>query len=313
MCGSHEKMELKYIEKLYGKKFLDKQKDLLDKMPEKKWLPLLLAGEDEGSQIFRKQFDKYLELAYRHGIVDKNLQQRLKSSDWKIFQQTHQEIMCAYFFEQEFAFDIQFFPSGQGVSVLDFLATTSANEKIHVEVKTVFIERPTGVWLGDDREPIKKNVKRARRQLSSDENIVNLVIISGHLRDSLSSPASGIVEALYGEPYITFSIGPNIEGTDYQDRLNPSGEFQPTANTRISAVATLEDVIQSPYLDSIFNHVVSNRTIPYDDTLPRHIFHFIYRVYHNPYAKNPLDRSIFSNHPQFIHNANLNRMEWLNK
>lgn len=305
-------MGLKYLEDFYGKKYLDRQKKFLDRMDEKKGVPYFLVGEDEGAKIRQLQFDKYLEVAFRHEIVDNNLRRRLKSSDWAVFQQAHQELMCAYFFEQILGFEIQFYPSGNKNSIGDFLAVTSTKEMIFVEIKTVIRESPAGIWLGDDRDVIKKNVKRARKQMKSDEDIYNLVVISGKLRDSISSTGSGIFEALYGEPYLTFPVGPGVKDVEFQEKIKTSGEFQPKANTRISAVATLEDVINCPYLDSIFAHIDSNKKLPIDESLPKHVFKFMFLVYHNPYAKKPLEKNIFSKYPQHIFNESRGTLEWLN-
>lgn len=289
-------MGLKYLEDFYGIKFLNKQKDILQKMNIKRELPLLLVGEDEGSRLLQIQFDKYLELAFRHNIVDANLQKRLKSSNWKEFQQTHQELMCAYFFEQILRFDIHFYPTGKGDSIGDLLATTSNKESIFVEIKTPIRKIPKSAWCGDDRHVIKKNVKRAREQMDSNEEIFNLVVISGELKDTFIGQSSGMVAALYGEHYDSFPVGQDIKNVEFTEGFNPSGLFQPDSYTRISAVATLKDMI----------------LLSFDENLSKPEFNFIFYVYHNLYAKRPFENNIFRDYPQFVFNKSCGTMEWRN-
>lgn len=145
-------------------------------------------------------------------------------------------------------------------------------------------------------------------------NHKNMMILAGELRVPISSDSCGIIEALYGKPVIRVPMGTDgISGGEPYDAFDPCGIFQPTCNQRISAVATLTDFIGSPYLDSLFIHVLSKKKIPINTNLPKCNFQYIFKVYHNQYADNPIDTKVFKAWPQFVPNLEKGEMEWINK
>jgi len=244
----------------------------LSKMQEPKGIPYFLVGNSEGAKIRQTEFDKYLELAFRHKIIDKNLKSKLKSNKWEIFYQAHQELMCFYFIEKILNYKISIYPKGLNNSILDCLLEYSKKENIYIEIKAPIREITDVVWPGNDSDAIKSNIKKARKQMSADSK--NIIILAPDLKDSISDDkASGIIEALYGSPL---------------EKPQLSGIFKPTVNTRIGAVATLEDFMCSPN------------------------FEYLFKVYHNPYSKNPIDKKVFKGWPQFFTDREKNRRTWIN-
>ena len=301
---------MNYIKKFYGKEYLNNKRMILSHMQKPKGIPYFLVSNSSGAKIRQKEFNKYLKLAYHHNIIDNDLRSRLMSTEWETFFQARQELMCAYFIEKILKYKISFYPKGADNSIGDFSIKVSNNEEIFVEVKAPIRESSNVTWVGNDSDVIMRNVKRARSQMPSNDT-KNLIMFAGDLRILISQEDIGIIEALYGEHIITFLVGPNGPLSEPGSSFKPSGLFQPAANTRISAVAILEDFMGSPYLDSCFKHVFTEGELPFNKKLPRHIFRYVFKVYHNPYAKNPIDIAVFKDWPQFVFNKN--EMEWINK
>jgi hypothetical protein len=300
---------MNYIERFYGREYLEKQKDILSKMSKPKGIPYFLVGDSESAKIRQEEFNKYLELAFRHNIIDNDLKNRLLSDKWDVFYQAHRELMCAYFIEKILNYKISFHPRGSGNSIGEYSLEYSEKESIFVEVKAPIRETPNQPWFGNDSKAIKSNVRKAREQMP--KNGKNMIILAGKLKSSISQEASGIMEALYGNRIITFPLGPNGPLEDPKSAFSPSGIFHPTVNTRIGAIATLEDFIGTPYLESVLAHILSNEEVPVDDSLPMNIFRYVFKVYHNPYAKNSIDKKVFKSWPQFVLNRDTNEMEWI--
>ena len=199
---------MKYIEKFYGKKHLEKQRRVLSEMSNPKGVPLFLVDNSESAKIWQLEFDKYLKLAFCHNIIDKNLRKRLSSNNWEVFFQAHRELMCAYFIENMLNYKISFHPLGSGNSIGEYLLKYSRNETIFIEVKSPIRESLKGGWTGNDSEVIKKNLKRAIKQMPS-KNQKNMMILAGSLRLPISSIVSGIIEALYVRQQIVIPIDPS--------------------------------------------------------------------------------------------------------
>lgn len=301
---------MKYIKEFYGEEYLNKQKRLLSKMTNPGGVSYFLVGEDESARIEQNEFDKYLDLAFRHNIIDKNLRSRLSSGNWEIFYQARQELMCAYFIEKIFKYKITFYPKGLGGSVGEFLIEYSTNRTIFTEVKSPIRKPSSNVWFGNDSKVIKSNLKTARKKMKL--KCKNLIILAADLRTSISHEAS-ISIPLYQEPIISFLVSPEGPLTEPKISFKRSGFFQPNANTRVSSIATLEACVVSPRLDAYTIYVLTNKQAPIDEDLPMFSFKYIFRVYHNPYAKNPIDREVFKGWPQFVLNKETDKMEWIDK
>lgn len=269
-----------------------------------------LTYQGEGAQIRREAFNNYLEVGYRHDALDTDLTRRLQSAEWDQFIQARNELMSAWYFETELRKTLRFRPPGNGQSVGEFEVVVQGGVDIFVEVKSPWRQPPPNhVWSGHDGPHIRQNVDRARRQLPNDRP--TLVIVSGNLPGGLSDPFSGMVQALYGEPVIRIPIGEDAQGLATEEGLQPSGLFQPTANTRISAVATLEELVGSPYLDSILRHILSGEQTPIDETAAMNVLKYSFKIYHNPYARMPIPSDVFRGSHQLIRSADGTQMEWL--
>lgn len=276
------------IRKFYGDKFIENQKKQRLKMTELSGVPYFLTGEDEGAQLFQLEFDKYLELAYRHNIVDQILKRRLSSQNWGTFLQARNELMGAYFVENYLKHRISFYPRGEKQSIGDFLIEYSEYRSIFVEVKSPVRKIQNPFWSGYDSTAIKRNIIYARKQMTKDKE--NLILFAGELRVPISHEPP-ILNSLFGEPIISFPVGKDEHSGETRWSRDLSGLFQPKVNTRISAIATLRDYISYP---------------------PEKIL-YSFKVYHNPYSKEHISSDICNGYPQFIPNNVSKVMEWINK
>ncbi|OAB35036.1 hypothetical protein PMSM_10635 [Paenibacillus macquariensis subsp. macquariensis] len=100
------------------------------------------VATDEGAVIRQLEFDKYIQLAYRHSIVDDDLQKRLKNNQWDVFFQARNELIAAYVMES-MGHPLTFNPKGQG--------NTKGEFSIHTEAGDIFTEV---------KSPIRKPVNR---------------------------------------------------------------------------------------------------------------------------------------------------------
>lgn len=265
-------------------------------------------GED--AQIRREALNRYLEVGYQHNVLDADLTRRLQSPEWDQFIQARNELLSAWYFETELGKTLRFRPTGNGHSIGEFEVVAQGGANIFVEVKSPWRQPPPNhAWSGHDGHQIRQNVDRARRQLPNDRP--TLVIVSGNLPGGLSDPFSGMIQALYGEPVIRIPVGEGAEGFLAEDGLQPSGLFQPTANTRISAVATLEELVGSPYFDSVLRHILSGNQAPIDENAPRNVLKYSFKIYHNPYARIPIAAEVFGDSPQLVLSADRTQMEWI--
>lgn len=254
-----------------------------------------LNGISSGGEILRVELDRYLEVAYRHDAMTRDRTRRLRSLDWEVFIQALQEIKAAWYFEQELFFKIQFDPNGPGGRVGEFELIRHADPPIFVEVKSPIRECNARVWFGNDSKAIRSNVKRAASQLP--ENRPAIVAFCGLLRTPFTDSYS-VIDALYGTTVIQVPLGEDV-GKPARVTLEPNGLYQPDSNTRISAVVTLEGLIYSPYLDNLMANVLSKGKIEVDGSLPDVLLKYSFKVYHNPHAKHPLERSTFGSAKQF--------------
>lgn len=285
---------LKWLDRMYPAPVLT---HMAASRPDGSRIVAYLTTTEEGVRIWRRELDRYLEVAYRHHAVDADLQARLRSEHWNTFIQAVNEIQAAYFFERWGRFRLKFRPPGQGGSIGEFELIKAGLPRIFVEVKSPNRETPTGVWFGSDERVVRSNILRACQQIPTDGR-PTLVVIAGELRVPVSEPFSGVIQALYGTPVLMFSLGAHgVDQTAVQHDWTRDGIFQPTSNQHLSAVATLRDRIGSPYLDSIFLNIAEGT--PINSSLPRNQLTYLFRVYHNPYTTAKISTSIFQRWPQF--------------
>lgn len=97
-----------------------------------------LVDKDPRANVWRKEIDDCLELAYRHNLVDANLEARLKKGDRESWLATINELRVAKTLEAFFGKDcLLWHPKGHGEKVGEF-ALVKTEELIFIEVKTAF-------------------------------------------------------------------------------------------------------------------------------------------------------------------------------
>lgn len=254
-------------------------------MKEPEDVPYFLTATDEGALIRQVEYDKYLEVAFRHEIMDDDLSNRLMSNAWSTFFQAKNEIMAAYCVESN-GHKISLHPKGKNNTKGEFTIHTESDD-IFVEVKSPIKEPDNIVWSGNDALSIRKTIKdAANKQL--DRNNTNILIFSGDMRIPIThSYHSGIIEALYGEEKLVISVNSSNLSDTHERRFEASGLFQPRRNTRISAVATLENRITEKG------------------------FHYSFKLFHNPFALRKITVELFKEIKQYAYNDETNEMNWI--
>lgn len=242
-----------------------------------------LTATNEEAIHRQLEFDKYLALAFRHNIVDEDLLKRLKNNSWDTFFQARNELMAAYVIES-IGHSITFHPNGQGNRIGEFNIHTESGD-IFTEVKSPIRKPANRVWTGNDTKTIRGNIERARKQLNT--NTRNLVIFAGDMKVSITyEHASGVIEALYGTQKLAFDVNEAGLARTPEIVFEPTGLFHPSRNTRISAVATLEDRLTENGLS------------------------YSFKIFHNPYALRSIPLEVFSLCRQFILDSNTCTMDW---
>jgi hypothetical protein len=299
---------LKWFRRFYPRSVVNKIKSKVPAGERDKGVVYFLTARNPAAKLRRIEFDKYLEVAFRHDALDADLKARLRSPKWDQFIQAHNELLAAYYFEQITKIKISFRPAGAGKSVGEFMLLGDEGE-IFVEVKSPYKETPETVWSGSDRSIVRECVRRAYRQIPKT-GIKTLVVLSGKLRLPISEPRSGVIQALYGDPVIAI---PLLNGSLDKPRSSwiRNGLFQPNQQRHLSAVATLENTVTDEYLNSIFMNLVSNGKIPIDSNANRLKLEYALRIYHNPFARVHIDKNIFPGIPQFAPVRNNTRLEWI--
>lgn len=244
-----------------------------------------LTATNEDATLRQLEFDKYLALAFRHNIIDDDMLKRLKNNTWDIFFQARNELMAAYVVEN-LGHNISFHPNGRGDTIGEFNIHTQDCD-IFTEVKSPIRIPPSRVWVGNDATSIKKVIKdAANKQL--DKNKTNLLIFAGDMKVSITHEyESGVIEALYGTHKLAFNVSEAGLASEPEIEFESTGLFQPHRNTRISAVATLED------------------------RLTENGLWYSFKIFHNPYAAMPISEDIFNGFKQFVKNNTTGLMEWV--
>ncbi|WP_141505719.1 hypothetical protein [Paenibacillus luteus] len=273
------------IVRLYGESQLNKMRLQLARMKKPEGVPYFLTATDEGALIRQVKFDTYLEVAFRHEIMEDDLKNRLMSNAWNTFFQAKNELMAAYCVESN-GHKISFHPKGKNNTKDEFTIHTESDD-IFVEVKSPIKEPDSIVWSGNDALSIRKTIKDAtNKQL--DKNNTNLLIFSGDMRIPIThSYHSGIIEALYGEEKLVLSINSSNLSNAPERSFEVSGLFQSHRNTRISAVATLQDLLTEKG------------------------FHYSFKLFHNPFALKKISIDLFKGIKQYVYNDETDQMNWI--
>jgi hypothetical protein len=263
-----------------------------------------LKGTGEGALIRQTEFRKYLEFGKIHGLLDAHMVSRLRSVYIETLLQARNELMAAWFFGTQAGFPVKPRPSGNRNSVGEVALTVQGCQDIYVEVKSPILEIPNQTWMGDDESTVRKNIRKAKKQIPIDGR-PTLIVLAGRLRSAISAvEQNGIFKALYGEQLFTWPINNGGERVEAQPQWLHNGLFQPNFNKRISAVAVLDDIVSSPFLDNILFQREVNKNLPMNE------LHYSFQVLHNPYANWPIDGKVFGKWKQFVGKEDCSGMEW---
>lgn len=303
-------MTLTSFTRMYPNAILDQIRSKVPAAQHEKGVVYYLTGESDGAELRRKELDKYLEVAYRLGAMDADLEKRLRSVDWNAFFQALGEIKVAYFFERVIGWPIRFRPMGQGTSVGEFCANMPDGRDLFVEVKCPIRQPANRCWCGHDGKVVYSNVKRAYDQIPKTD-MPTLVVLAGEFRGGLSNEFSGPIQGLYGQPGWKVPIGPNGQGGPIKPHIKLDGFFQPRIRRHLSAVATLEDLVGFPLIDATFAEMLDSGACVLDNPNdPWLMLKYIFRVYHNPYAGNPLGAASLCRWRQFAPTTDGTCLEW---
>lgn len=308
--------QLQYFDRLFKPKSLAKRIKKANPERLKKGVLVGLSRDDAVGDIFRGELDKYLEVGYRHGAIDADLEARLRSPEWEPFIQAINELQAAYFFEKVLGNRISFRPKGAGASILEFNVYGPDDEPVATEVKSpceeLVIPEDEGVVCldGEDRE----NADRAKRVLKQaysqipDDGTRTLVVIGWEIRGN--SDVDVVLNALYGDDYFTVSFDPAdpSKKSDAELHRRRNGFWQPEQHRSLCAVAVLDDAVINRY----FEHIMATEgKVPFPPDRQKHELEYRLRVYHNPWCTPPrLDQRIFGNWPQFVPEEGTGWMRW---
>jgi hypothetical protein len=298
----------KWFRQMYPRSVVERIRRKIPKGERDRGVFYFLTARNPAARLRRIEFNKFLEVAFRHGALDNDLTARLRSPKWDQFIQAHNELFAAYFFESIAQFNIVFRPAGAGRSVGEFMLLSDKDE-IFVEVKSPYRETPEAVWCGSDKSVVRECVKKAYRQIPKTGQ-KTLVVLSGKLSIPISEPQSGIIQALYGDPIITVPLAASTLGKPRPSFIR-NGLFQPNQQRSLSAVATLEQTITDEYLNSVLRNVISGGEVPINSNANRLKLDYVLRIYHNPYARAPIDKTHFPGFSQFAPASDGTKLEWL--
>jgi hypothetical protein len=301
-------VRLKWFRQMYPRSVVEQIRRKIPKEERYKGVIYYLTARNPAAKLRRIEFNKFLEVAFRHKALDADLTARLRSPKWDQFIQAHNELLVAYFFESVAKFNIVYRPAGAGRSVGEFMLQ-SGKDEIFVEVKSPYRETPEAAWCGSDRSVVRECVRRAYRQIPKTGQ-KTLVVFSGKLSIPISEPQSGIIQALYGDPIIAVPLSAGTVGKPQPSWIR-NGLFQPNQQRSLSAVATLEQTITDEYLDSVFLNMTSGGAAPINSSASRLKLDYVLRIYHNPYARAPIDKKYFPGVSQFAPAKDGAKLEWL--
>jgi hypothetical protein len=174
----------------------------------------LLIDKDPRADLWRKEIDDCLELAYRYNLVDADFEGRLRKGEREMWEAAINELRVAKTFETLFgAGCLQWHPKGHENKVGEFeLVIGKTDKPVFIEVKTVFAR---------ELERLEEQVRKKLRGFA--EQVPVAAVLSVHI----TSP--GTVESFSGKKFKDFlnrelsAINPddlgrkNIKLPDYKD------------------------------------------------------------------------------------------------
>ena len=163
--------------------------DFIESLTEDNRSYRFLVDKDPRANVWRKEIDDCLELAYRYNLVDADLEARLKKGDRESWLATINELRVAKTLEAFFGVDcLRWHPKGHEKKVGEFELVLSKTDKpIFIEVKTVF-----------PRE-LERLEERIREKL---RGFVKQVPITSLLSVHITSP--GTSESFSGKKFKSF-------------------------------------------------------------------------------------------------------------
>ena len=122
-----------YLKKLFPPEFIDS-------LPEGNFLHRLLLEQHPSFDIWRKQINDCLELAYRYNLVNADFKGRITKGDWESWEATMNELKVARFIESTLGIGcLGWHPEGKEERVGEFeLTLNNINTPIFIEIKTIF-------------------------------------------------------------------------------------------------------------------------------------------------------------------------------
>lgn len=176
-----------------------------------------------------------------------------------------------------------------GINIEFEIVPWKENKKQHI----IGGATPIGSW-GDAKEQIQKSlqykVKKYKRIKESGRPLIAMCS-SGHFMVD----ENALESALFGNPQLSWILdgmpGTESWGRDLSGLITPKPAFQNPRNTRLSAVIFCDRKLDSTRMG------------------------YIFKVYHNPWAANPLPEKVFQKLPQLIVASRTQiqiQMKWIN-
>lgn len=142
-----------YLKKLFPPEFIDS-------LLEGNFLHRLLLEQHPRFDIWRKQVNDCLELAYRYNLVNADFKGRITKGDWESWEATMNELKVARFIESTLGIDcLSWHPEGKEERVGEFeLTLNNISTPIFIEIKTIFprpLERLEQCIAGELRRCVK--------------------------------------------------------------------------------------------------------------------------------------------------------------
>lgn len=275
--------------------------------------------------------EAYLDAARACGLLDSDALTKLQGHDVDGYRAAVAECMTCWLLAGRLGLDVTAKPPGRGRKRLDMLArSTRVVQDIYVEVKAPFVATPDDAWSGNEASVLGDRLRKANEQFEADR--VNVLVVVPELRTPIYADREQLVEAFIGRPVITWSVNSATGATvgETATKFVPDGELVtrwPSASgqqprfTRISAIATIEEVLvekrhprrcngfasrdaDEQGARDLLGEFLSNR---FREDHAAWIDHQVF-VVHNPFAQQPLDQSVFDLFPQLVPSGR--RMVW---
>jgi hypothetical protein len=250
----------------------------------------------------KNAWEQYFRAALDYGLLELpagDLVGRLRELDGPNFRSAMAECLSCWFLSVQLGLEVHAAPGGRLGRKLDMEVVVSGTA-VGVEVKSPSRIHVGGVWAGDDSDLIEKALAESNKQLS--DVCPNIVVLVPELFPPFSMHRSALVSALIGHERIIWDVDVQTGEavSEPRSKFVPDGKFtkfikpgrQP-AHTRVSAIILIEQHLQRvPVRNLLWWH--HWKTAMACTAL----------VAHNPFAKHPIDESVFRMWPQLVVRGN---------